>query len=690
MITERTLHAPLTVLRGVGPARAKQYAEIGVIRLLDLLCHGPRRYRSLDPPRPIAELAPGAESTIHAEIQRKRPSGRRGRAAGRLDLRDASGEVTALLFGPRYLLAPFQRGQQILARGELRSLPRPASTRKAVRPLFLVREILREGEWRDPAKVVVPEYALPEGLALRMHRRLLHEALGACREELTRRPLLLPRRTGEREAPRTCFELFGDLHDPPDVATGDRALRQLAFSDLVRLQERLIRLRLQRTRRVRPGLPGVESFRVEYERALPFELTADQREALGEIAADLRSPHAMSRLLCGDVGSGKTVVSLFPLALAARAGRRGVLLAPTEILARQHQESLGPVLQCLGLPPPRLVTGSARLPPAATPGEILIGTHRLLSQQVELPGLAALVVDEQQKFGVRQRFQLWNKGAAPDLLLASATPIPRTLAFALLGHLEQSELRSRPFGPPRIQTEVLVGEARHGLLGRLREELAAGGQVFVVCPAINARPGGRAEGRPPSTEEMTAFLRRHFPPARVETLHGRLDETEKQARLGRFASGEATLLVATVVIEVGIDLPGASMVVIAGAERFGLAQLHQIRGRVGRRGKGAKCLLISREPRAEARQRLDRFAATLDGFELARLDLLTRGPGQLLGLRQHGILDTPLPGLWEDPALLESARELAMARVEHRDVDRKRLSVRQFQREQVASAAWIW
>jgi ATP-dependent DNA helicase RecG len=476
-------------------------------------------------------------------------------------------------------------------------------------------------------------------------------------------------------------ELFRWLHQPQSAQQWQRAGRVLGFEELVRMQEGLLRLRRRRTLRLRPSYEGLSELLQRYRRSLPFELNAHQNAALQEVAADLQADQAMSRMLTGDVGSGKTVVACFPLLVAAHHGLRGALLVPTEILARQHVETLRPILQEWQLPAPVLLSRGSDA--SAEEGLVLVGTHRLISARLTLPDLAVVVVDEQHKFGVRQRFHLWNKGVRPDLLLASATPIPRTLALTLFGHMDHSQL-SEPVRPRKVTTEVLHGAARSQLADRIAQEAQSGGRVFVVCPAV-ARSSSRANL--PSAEQMAPWLRQRLPPSCVVAMvHGRLDPKDKIDRLQEFAAGRCQVLVATVVVEVGLDIPDASMAVILGAERFGLAQLHQIRGRVGRSGRPASCLVVSAQPSTEVLQRLRSFAAVENGFELAERDLQQRGPGELLGLRQHGIFRTRFPVDFSDTALLERARDLARARLG----GPKPLQKKEFRSDGVASDSWIW
>jgi len=676
------LDARLERLHGLGPRRVEAWSRAGVRTVGELLRWPPRRHVHFAAPTPIDQLIDGAPATIRVEVRRRRASGRRGVARTQLDVRDGSGEVAAILFGPRWLARSFARGEQLLLRGERRT--------RGAAPEFLVRAWLH-GEELPPADAPAwqPHYSLPELIAPRLHRRLL-------RSLLSRLP---PAAGGLRpawaaaaaEPPPTLAELLRSLHFPRSEEEGAAARRAFALEAAVAVQRRLVALRQAGPRRAPPPDGAVDRWLAEYLHALPFEPTADQLRALQEIASDLRGDRAMARLLSGDVGTGKSAVAFFPLVAAARGGRQGALLAPTEILARQHHATLTELLVPLGLEPPRLVTaegvrarrGAAR---EGAIGELLaVGTHRLLSAPVRFRDLAAVVIDEQHKFGVGQRARLFGKGRQPDLLLVSATPIPRTLAHSLFGHLEVSLLAQLPFDRRCVSTELLLGEQRRALGARLRAELAAGGKAFVVCPAVGAAVASTRAL--PSAERVARWLQGELGGAsRVELLHGRLGGGEKLARLGAFTRGEARVLVATVVVEVGIDVPDATLAVVLAAERFGLSQLHQIRGRIGRRGRPARCLVVSADPSQEARSRLEEFARIDDGFALAEVDFRSRGPGELLGLRQHGRLSALYPEALLDPALVTAARELARSR----RADRNSAPVSRFRESAVASPGTIW
>jgi ATP-dependent DNA helicase RecG len=682
-MSDLTLDAPLDRLKGIGPKRAALLRASGLATVHDLLRLPPHRHATFAAPTSIAQLVAGAPACIRVRIRRRKGSGRRGVVASRLDVEDASGALAAFVFGPRWLIHQYATGEEVVLLGE-------PKLRDGVLT-FLVRGTLHQEELpAEPRAVLLPVYRLPEGLAPRLHRRLLRSICAELSSLLAaERPAWAAAALGR---PVSLAELDQWLHFPADRDEAARARRAFAFAAAVELQMRLLKER--RIRAPRPGgaYGGVARELAAYRAALPFALTSDQERALADAAEDLATPAAMSRLLTGDVGSGKTAVAFFPLIVAARAGRQGALLAPTEILARQHVRTLGKIAAALSLPPPELVAagadGGRARPRAPLDAPLIVGTHRLFSTATRFRDLAAVVVDEQHKFGVRQRFRLWSKGERPDLLLVSATPIPRTLALTLFGHLDLSVLVQRPFAERRIRSELLLGEARRDLAARIRAEVERGGKVFVVCPAIAA--GDASKGRAAAETFAPWLAARLASPDQLALLHGRMDGATKQARIDDFAAGRLRVLVATVVVEVGIDVPDATLAVVLGADRFGLSQLHQIRGRVGRRGAPAGCLLIATDPGEATRARLEAFITTDDGFKLAEMDLELRGPGELLGTMQHGLAAGLYPEALTDAALIAAARDWAAAAIANRGDRRKSSPSKPFRGRTVACPEWIW
>jgi ATP-dependent DNA helicase RecG len=679
------LAAPLSVLRGLGGRRVAAFAAFGVDSVRDLLALPPRRHARYAAPTPIRDLVAGTDAVVRVRLVRKTASGRRGVAATRLVVADDTGELAAVVFGPSWLAKSFQRSESLLLRGRVETVG--GSVQLKVQRFLHAEELAAGTDGASPT--FAPDYELPESISARLHRRFLRAALSMVAPRLE---VALPDHAAafvrnQPAAPPTIGSWLNALHFPRDEAAVAGARRLGAFDAAVAIQWRLAQRREDRPPRRGGAIDGARAWCDEYLASWPHPATADQRIALDEQVRDLSRPRVMARLLSGDVGTGKTLVSLFPLVAAARSGRQGALLAPTELLARQHLLTLAAAARALRLPEPQLLTaGSAG---GSSRGEVtaplLVGTHCLLAESVVFRDLAAVVIDEQHKFGVAQRARLLAKGESPDLLLVSATPIPRTLAQTLFGHLDPSFLRVRPGAPRQVRTELLVGAARTSLGDRLRSEIDGGGKVFVICPRIAFDMAGTERRRPASAERVAPWVAAELAGrAEVVLLHGRLAPSVKQARLDDFAAGTTRVLVATVVVEVGLDVPDASMMVVLDADRLGRSQLHQLRGRVGRRGLPATCLLVCAEPSVEATARLAAFAAEDDGFRLAEQDLLDRGPGELFGLRQHGAAAGFYPEALLDPDLHAQARAAIEAGV------CKSLLGKPFGGGPVASAEAIW
>ncbi len=644
-------------LPGVGPRRAEAFERLGCSTLEQLVRHYPREW--LDATRfvPIADLRPGGLLTVTGTIRHAAALRTRG---GRGDLSvtiaDATGTLHAYFFGQSFLARTLAPGARVVVSGEFDPIDR-----RMLNPLFEVVEgdlesLLHAGR-------LVPVYALTRGITARGLRSSMRAALAAVAEQM---PDPIPADVAAAHGLAPLGESLLQLHFPATPEALARARRRLAFEELFLLQMVMeLRRRALREEGVALALPPAPALVQQVRDGLPFTLTDDQTRVLAEIAADLAQPRPMHRLVVGDVGSGKTVVALLAAMQAVAAGRQAALLAPTEILARQH----GATLQ-------RLTTGTGaqvRVLTAATPaaerralqaqldaGEplLLVGTHALLEDKVRMPGLALAIVDEQHRFGVRQRASLTAKSVLPHLLVLTATPIPRTLQLAWFGDLDLSVIRARPAGRGRLVTRVVDESKRPQVLAFLAGELAAGRQAYVVVPAVEESP--RAELKAAETEAERLRAHPLMRPYQVGLLHGRLKPDAKQAVMAAFQAGELHVLVATTVVEVGVDVPNATVMLVENAERFGLTQLHQLRGRVGRGRHRSVCVFAaSPEATAQGRERLAVMATTEDGFELAEADLRLRGPGELWGTRQSGLPRLVLADLLRDEALLIEAREAA-------------------------------
>jgi len=655
------LLAPVQYVKGVGPARAAQLARLGIATVGDLLHHRPHRYEDRRHLATIADLAPGqkqsTQGTVVALSER-----RVGTYQFQAAIADGSGVLQCTWFGQRYLRRLIRRGTRLIVYGRVERFGALVMTVEEF-------EILT-GDADDTLHTgrIVPIHPATEGLTPRVLRTIVHHALAACGEEV---PELLAEETRRRHGLLARGRALRALHFPSTLAEAEAARRRLAFDELFVLQLGVL-MRRRGLEQVDKGYRyAVDGDAVgAFVARLPFALTAAQHRALGEIVRDLRSPRPMNRLLQGDVGAGKTVVAAAALYLAVRGGRQGALMAPTEILAEQHYLTLRRLLVPSGVSV-ALVSGGLRrqerdaVRDALRAGtvDVAVGTHALLEGGVEFRHLGLVVVDEQHKFGVTQRARLRQKGFHPDVLVMTATPIPRTLTLTLYGDLDVSVLDELPPGRGAVRTYVRGPEKRPDVYAWVREQVRRGRQAYVVCPVIEESEKLQAEAAVALAERLR---REVFPDLAVGLLHGRMRAEEKDAVMERFRRGELRVLVATSVIEVGIDVPQATIMVIEDADRFGLAQLHQLRGRIGRGAQTSHCILLASRTSELSRERMQVMEATRDGFVVAQRDLELRGPGELLGTRQHGLPDLRVADLVRDVPILEAAREEA-ARVLQQD-----------------------
>ena len=642
------LSLPLSSLAGIGPTLTRRLAKLGLRTFHDALRYRPRRYETPVPNRPIADLFSGEEVAIAGTVHRattQRP--RRRLSLVKARVRDGSGEITAVWFNQPWLAEKLQPGTQVRLRGELK------------RGEFTVKTYDLNGvsETADFA----PVYPASEEVSVKKLREVVGNVLPHARDWADAIPADVKARWRLPLLPDALWA----LHRPRDPDEAERGRRRLAFDELLALQVGLLRRgRGQEELRARPlGAPGdlIERYRA----TLPFRLTEHQERAIAQIDADLAAERPMQRLLQGDVGSGKTVVALYALLRAVEAGYQGALMAPTETLAEQHLLTVEDLLReleirCVLLTSalPTAEHAAARTAIASGDAQIAVGTHALIQEAVEFRELAVAVVDEQHRFGVEQRKAL-AEGRAPHVLHMTATPIPRTLALTVYGDLQVSEIAKPPAGRKPVVTAWIQEERSAEAYTRLRGHLEAGRQAYVVCPLVSESETLEARA---AEQEAERLQRAELRGLRVGCIHGRLRPADRRALMARFKARELDVLVATTVIEVGVDVPNATIMIIQEADRFGLAQLHQLRGRVGRGAEQSYCLLVSRakeELTDSALARLEALVATGDGFELAEVDLEIRGGGQLLGTRQSGATDLAFTRLRADRTLLERARDEA-------------------------------
>ena len=507
---------------------------------------------------------------------------------------------------------------------------------------------------------LIPVYGLTEGLDADHMRQLMAAVL----PHAVHGPEPLPQALRQREGLLERSAALLQIHQPRNQAELQASRRRLVFDEFLLMQLGLLQRRRELRQRPAPSLDPAAAVLLErFLALLPFSLTGAQQRVLAEIRADLARPQPMARLVQGDVGSGKTVVAIAALLLAIDSGCQGALMAPTEVLAEQHHATL-----CHWLPQLHvscaLLTGSTPLRRrrqlltdlANGQLQLLVGTHALLEDPVQFARLGLVVVDEQHRFGVRQRDRLLHKGLQPHLLTMTATPIPRTLALSVHGDLDVSQIDELPPGRTPIRTRLLSGGERHQAYELIRQEVEAGQRAYVVLPLVEESETSELRSAVEVHQQLSAEV---FADLQVGLLHGRMASADKQAAIGAFAAGHTQVLVSTTVVEVGVDVPEASVMVVEHAERFGLAQLHQLRGRVGRGAAASHCLLIHEGRNAQSRQRLDVLVRSSDGFEIAEMDLRLRGPGQVLGTRQSGLPDLALASLCDDGEVLERARLVA-------------------------------
>ncbi len=651
------LDSAVQFLKGVGARRADALGRLNIATLHDLILHLPHRYLDASTVTPIAKARVGEEvACIGTVVSTGVLPTRRGLRVFQAVLEDASGRIECSWPGQAFLDRTIRPGLLLLVVGPVRFYHG-----RQLAP----REQIVLGEAGDAAASgrVLPIYPATEGLTPRFLRGLIQQVLD---QAIPLVPDLLPEALRERFGLPPLAEALRAIHAPESLAEAEAGRRRLAVDELLDLQLMLARARLV-ARRDRDGIrfEVQRTLTTALRESLPWELTADQRQAVRAIFADMTQPARMHRLLMGDVGTGKTVVALFAMLLALENDCQAALMAPTELLAEQHHRTLERLLVPLGIVPELLVgrlraadkrAARDRLRDGTT--RIVVGTHALLQDEVTFQRLGLVVIDEQHRFGVEQRGALMAKGDAPDVLLLTATPIPRSLALTRYGDLDTSVLRMRPPGRGSVRTTVRLPAQREAVLHFVREAVTAGGQAYIVLPVIEE--SAQADLR--AAQVMATTLRAQWPECTVGLVHGRLKPPERDQVMRAFRNGEIQVLVATTVIEVGIDVPNANVMVIEHPERFGLAQLHQLRGRIGRGSADAHCILLAAGNGVPPRLRA--FAATEDGFRIAELDLEERRQGDLLGARQSGGVDFRVARFPDDTDLLAEARALAQSLLE--------------------------
>jgi ATP-dependent DNA helicase RecG len=662
------LATPLQFLKGVGPRRAADFQRIGLFTVEDLLLRLPFRYEDRAQVVPIAGLRPNQQVTVIGEVVSfgVRPTRRPGFRLFELVIRDRTGPIRAVFPNQAFLRDVFQPGQPVVLYG-------PVEFRQGLQITNPDYELLRDEQDESDATVhtgrIVPIYEKVGTITPRIQRTLLHRVLSELPADV---PDPLPMSVRQSAGLISRREALVAAHfPPPGTAMADleacatAAHARLIFEEFFLFQAGVL-LRRTRERAERKPRPVAIDDRVREaaRRVLPFKLTPGQKNALRDIVDDMKRPEPMNRLLQGDVGSGKTIVALLSAIVAIENGLQVAFMAPTEILADQHYLTIRRLLADSRYRVAALtgsVSGSRRREVLAEIASgvthLVVGTHALAEKGVAFRALGLVIIDEQHRFGVMQRATLRSKGDNPDVLVMTATPIPRTLALTTFGDLDVSTIRGLPPGRTPVQTIARSDARRDEIYGLVRRTLEQGGQAYVVYPLVDDSEKVDLKAATAMADHLQAEV---FPDYRVALLHGRLKQDEKDRVMSAFARGDVHVLVATTVVEVGVDVPNATMMVIEHAERFGLSQLHQLRGRVGRGAARSTCVLVSPPRLGESGQaRIDALVGTTDGFEIAERDLQLRGPGDFFGTRQSGLPSLRVGDLLRDRLLLEAARHEA-------------------------------
>ncbi len=644
---------PVTILKGVGPTRAKQLAGLGIFTLEDLICHFPRAYEDRTRLVTISQLEPDTPACFRAMVMSSPRCThiRKGLDITKVQVADHTGRLNLTFFNQKYTTDQLAYGQEYIFYGSISGdylgygMTSPSFESVDSAPMVTRR--------------VMPLYPLTAGISNATMGKTIDLALSLCDPPAEIIPQDIRREYGILPAEAA----YQAIHHPATMAEAELAKKRLIFEEFFVFSAGLSLMRAQRAQKAVPPYENCDLS--AFYHALPFTLTGAQRRAIADVAGDLQRGAPMNRLVQGDVGSGKTMVAAASAFLAIQNGHQAALMAPTEILAEQHAASLTRLFAPMGIQV-CLLTGSmtakekriAREAIADGSAQLIVGTHALLSDTTVFRDLGLVIADEQHRFGVAQRGKLSAKGASPHLLVMSATPIPRTLALLMYGDLEVSIINELPPGRQETQS-FLVGENMRGRINAfIRKQVEAGHQCFVVCPAVEEN---EETGLKSATAWAETLQKTVFPDLRIALLHGQMKGSEKEAIMAAFANREADVLVATTVIEVGVDVPNASLMVIEDADRFGLSQLHQLRGRVGRGSVQSYCILTTRNRNPDTIARMKAFCRTTDGFQIAEEDLKMRGPGDFFGSRQSGLPVFRVASLSCDMETLTQAQKASAA-----------------------------
>ena len=646
------LSDPITILRGIGPAKAKSFAQLNIVTLGDLICHFPRGYEDRTTLVAINRLEADRPACFRAEVMNTPRTNwiRKGLEVTKVQVADSTARLNITFFNQKFAAEQLRQGQEYIFYGTISGdFTGYQMTNPVFEPVDVPPVMTRR---------VLPVYPLTAGLSNASILKAVRQAMAICDPPAE----VIPKSVRERWGILSAVDAYRAIHQPESIGETERAKKRLIFEEFFIFSAGLA---LMRAARAGKQTEPYENLNMNpFYGALPFQLTGAQQRAIGEILKDLKKGTPMNRLVQGDVGSGKTMVAAAAAYCAANNGRQAALMVPTEILAEQHHASLEKLFRPLGLRT-ALLTGSmtnkekrkVREAIAAGDVDLAVGTHALFSQATVFHDLGLVITDEQHRFGVSQRSALSAKGKDPHILVMSATPIPRTLALLMYGDLDVSILDERPPGREDVDT-FLVGESYRARINAfIRKHAAAGNQCFVVCPAVEEHEELDMKSARVWAETLQNAV---FPDLRISLLHGQMRGAEKEAVMAAFAKGEADVLVATTVIEVGVDVPNATLMVIEDADRFGLSQLHQLRGRVGRGEDKSYCILTCHNHNQETIQRLKAFCKTNDGFKIAEEDLNLRGPGDFFGQRQSGLPTFRVASLSCDLQTLRDAQQASV------------------------------